>query len=147
MNTEGLCDNLTIDVTETTGFALLGVMKSTSPVDCNVAFASVEARGALHTATGGDTTELKEAIKHGTIVADIELALLFHEGVHVVWSDLLEKVDVLIRVKLGHFMFCGWFCSLNARISKCKFRQARSSEMTDAGRGERAMSCGTTRCR
>ena len=120
MNIGGLCGNLTIDVTETTGFALLGVMKSTSPVDCDVAFASVEARSALHAATGGDTTKLEEAIEDWAIVADVELALLFHEGVHVVWRDLLEKVDILVCMKLGHFMLCSWFGSLNARISKCK---------------------------
>lgn len=119
MNTGEEGKNLTIDVAETTGFTLLGVMKSTSPVDCDVAFASVEARSALHAATGGDTTELEEAIEDGTIIADVEFALLFHEGVHVVWRDLLEKVDILVCMKLGHFMLCGWFCSLNARISKC----------------------------
>ena len=120
MNMGGLCDNLTIDVAEATGLALLGVMESTSPVDRDVAFASVEARSALHAATGGDTAELEEAIKDGTIVADIELALLFHEGVHIVGGDLLEKVDILVRMKLGHFMLCSWFSSLNARISRCK---------------------------
>lgn len=120
MNIGGLYDSLTIDVAETTGFALLGVMKSTSPVDRDVAFASVEARSTLHAATSGDTTELEEAIEDGAIVADVKLALLFHEGVHVVWRDLLEKVDILVRMKLGHFMLCGWLGSLHARISKCK---------------------------
>lgn len=119
MDRGGLCDNLTIDVAETTGLALLGVMESTSPVDCDVAFSSVEARSAFHAATSGDTTELEEAIKDGTIVADVELALLFHEGVHIVWSDLLEKVDILVRMKLGHLMLCSWFGSLYARVSQC----------------------------
>lgn len=120
MNIGVLCDNLTIDVAETTGFALLGVMESTSPVDCDVAFASVEARSALHAPTSRDTTELEEAIKDGAIVADVEFALLFHEGVHIVWRDLLEKVDILVGMKLGHFMLCSWFGSLNAHISKYK---------------------------
>ena len=115
-----LCDNLTINVAETTGFALLGVMESTSPVDCDVAFASVEARSALHAATSRDTTKLEEAIEDGTIIADVEFALLFHEGVHIVWRDLLEKVDILVGMKLCHFMLCSRFSSLNARISKCK---------------------------
>jgi len=49
----------TIDVTETTGFALLCVMKTTSPIHSNVAFASVQSRSTFHTATSADTAELE----------------------------------------------------------------------------------------
>lgn len=93
-------------------------MKTTCPIDRNVAFATVEACSTLHTATSRDTTELEEAIKHRTIVTDIELALLFHKGIHVVWRHLLEKVDILVGMELGHLMLCRWFGSLKTRINK-----------------------------
>ena len=93
-------------------------MKTACPVDSDVAFASVEACRTLHAATSRDTTEFEESIKHRAIVADVELALLFHEGVHIVWRYLLEKVNVLVGMKLGHFMLRRRFGSLKERISK-----------------------------
>lgn len=50
---------LTIYITKAASFALFGVMKATSPIDGYVAFLSVEARGALHTAARTDATELE----------------------------------------------------------------------------------------
>lgn len=87
-------------------------MKSTGPVDGNVAFAPVEASCPLHTATSADPTEVKQTIEHWTIITNVVLALLLGEIVHVVRSNLLEKVDVLISVELGHFVASGWFCAL-----------------------------------
>lgn len=102
----------TVDVTETTGFALLGVVEATSPVDGDVALLAVEAGGALHAATGADATEFEEAVKDGTVVSDVVFALLLLIGVHVVGCDLLQEVDVLVRVELGHFTPSRRLCAL-----------------------------------
>lgn len=100
-------DALTIDVAEATGFALLGVMQATSPVNCDVALLAVEAGGALHAASSADAAELEEAVKYGTVISDVVFALLLLVGVHVVGGDFLQEIDVLVRVELGHFTSSG----------------------------------------
>lgn len=92
----------TVDVTETTSLTLLCVMQTASPIHGNVTLASIEARGTFHAPTSAYAAELKQAIEHRTIVSDIVFALLFRVRVHVVWGDPLEKVDVLVGVKLRH---------------------------------------------
>lgn len=79
----------TIHVAKTASFRLLGVMKSSGPIDCDIALLAIQARGSLHTATGADAAKLKEAIKDGTVIADIVLALLAHVAIHIVWGNLL----------------------------------------------------------
>ncbi len=105
---------LTIDVTEATCLALLRMMKSTSPVDCDIAFATVETSSTLHASTSTNTTELEESVKDRAIVTNIVLPLLLCERVHVVWCHFLEEVDVLVSVELGHFMTGGGFGALQA---------------------------------
>lgn len=102
----------TVDVAETTCFTLLRMMKSTGPVDGDIAFAPVQAGCPLHTTTSTDAAEVKKSIEDWTIIADVVFSLLFGEVVHIVRCDLLEEVDVLIRVELGHFMAGSWFCAL-----------------------------------
>lgn len=107
----GGCER-TIDVAEATGFALLGMVKASSPVDRNVALLTVQARGALHAATSTDAAELEETIKDGTVVADVVLDLLLLVAVHVVGGDALKEVDVLVGVELGHLAASGGLCAL-----------------------------------
>ena len=104
---------LTINITETACLALLGVMKTSSPVDGNVAFAAVQTSCPLHASTSADATELEKSVEDRAIVTDIVFALLFCESIHVVRSDFLEEVNVLVRVELGHFMTGSWFCALS----------------------------------
>lgn len=80
---------LTIDITETTSFALLCVMETTSPVDSDVALLSIQSGGTFHTTTSADTAKLEQAVEHGTIVTDVVFALLAHVTVHVVGGDFL----------------------------------------------------------
>ena len=75
---------LTIDVAESTSFALLRVVKATSPIYSNIALAAVEPGGALHTATGANTAKLKETIEYRTVITDVVLALLLRICVHIV---------------------------------------------------------------
>jgi hypothetical protein len=106
---------LTIDVAETASFALFGVVKTSSPINRNVALLSVQSRGTLHTSSSTDTAKLKKAVKNGTIISNIVFALLSHEAIHVVRRDLLEEIDVVVRVKLCHFTSSGGFCALRSR--------------------------------
>jgi hypothetical protein len=103
---------LTIDVAETTSFALLRVMQATRPVDCNIALSSVQTRSTLHSASSADTAELKQAVEDWTIVSNVVFALLLGEVIHVVWRDLVQKLNVLVRVELRHFVLGGWFGAL-----------------------------------
>ena len=79
-------------------------MKTSSPIDCDVAFATVQTRSTLHATTRADTTELEESVEYRTIITNVVFPLLLGERVHVVWCYLLEKVDVLVGMKLGHLM-------------------------------------------
>lgn len=102
----------TVNVAEATCFTLLGMVKSTGPIDGDVAFAPVQAGCSLHTTTSTDAAEVKKSIEDWTIIADVVFTLLLGEVVHIVRCDLLQEVDVLIRVELGHFMAGSWFCAL-----------------------------------
>ena len=102
----------TVDIAEATGFTFLSVVKTTSPIDGDVALLSVESRSTLHTTTRTDTAKLEEAIEHGTIISDVVFSLLPHETVHIVWCDFLQEIDVVVRVKLGHFASCRRFRAL-----------------------------------
>jgi hypothetical protein len=88
-------------------------MQTSCPVDSNVAFASVEACGTFHCSTCADPTELEQTIEDRAIVSDIVLALLASKVLHVVWGNFVEKVDVLVRVELRHFVLRGWFGALS----------------------------------
>jgi len=105
----------TVDVAETTCFTLFGVMKSSGPVDGDVAFAPVETSCPLHTTTSADTAKVKQPVEDWAIITDIVLSLLLGEVVHIVWSDFLEEVDILVRVELGHFMASSRFRALATR--------------------------------
>ena len=91
------------------------MVETSSPVNGDVAFAAIQTSSSLHTTTSADATELEKSVEHRAIVADIVFTLLFRERVHIVWRDLLKKVDVLICVELGHFMTGGRFCALEPR--------------------------------
>jgi hypothetical protein len=78
-------------------------MQATSPVDGDVAFATVQTSSTFHTATSTDSTEFKEAVKDWAIITDIVLALLFAVRLHVVGCDFLKELDVLVGVELSHF--------------------------------------------
>jgi hypothetical protein len=90
-------------------------MQAAGPVDGDVALAAVQTRCALHGAAGADAAELEQAVEHGTVVADVVLALLLGVLVHVVRGDLVQKVDVLVRVKLRHLVFGGRLCALKIK--------------------------------
>jgi hypothetical protein len=98
---------ITIDIAETACFALLGMMKTSSPIDCYVAFATIETGSTLHASTRANTAELEESIEDRTIITNVIFALLLSERVHVVGRDLLKEVDVLVGVELSHLMACG----------------------------------------
>ena len=109
---------LTIHIAETTCLTLLGVMKTTSPVDCYVAFASVQTGGAFHASTCADSAKLEEPVKDRAIISNVVFTLLLSKRVHIIWCYLLKEVDVLVSMELGHLMAGGRLGTLQA-ISRC----------------------------
>jgi hypothetical protein len=97
----------TVDVAKARSLALLGVVKASSPVDGDLALLAVQTGGSLHAAASADGAELEEAVKDRAIIADIVLVLLSGVGLHVVRRDLLQELDVLVRVELRHFELGG----------------------------------------
>ena len=95
---------LTVDVAKATGLAFFGVVEAAGPIHSDVAFLSIQSGCSFHASTSADTTELEETIKDRTVIAHVEAALLFGMVLHVVWGYLLEKIDIFVGVKLGHFV-------------------------------------------
>lgn len=102
----------TVKVAKSGCFALFGVMKTTSPIDGDVALSAVQSSRSLHTSTTGDTAELKESIKHRTIISNVILSLLLGELIHIVGSNFGQEINVLVRVELTHLLLCCRFCTL-----------------------------------
>jgi hypothetical protein len=107
---------LTIDVAEATCFALLCVVETASPVHGDVALAAVQPCGTLHAASSADTAELEQTVKDRAVIADVVFALLFAEVVHVVGSDALEEIDVLVGVELGHLVLGSRFGAVDFQV-------------------------------
>jgi hypothetical protein len=97
-------------------------MKTSSPVDGDVAFATVQTSCPLHASTSANTAELKKTVEDRAIITDIVLSLLLCESIHVVGSDFLEEVNVFVSVELGHFMTGSWFCALSKSQPKIMAR-------------------------
>lgn len=88
------------------------MVKTTSPVDCNITFVAVQSCGAFHTASSADSAELEKTVEHGAIVSNIVSALFLREMVHVVGCDLGQEVDIFVGVELGHLVLGGRFRTL-----------------------------------
>lgn len=91
-------------------------MQTASPVDSNVALFAIQPRSALHAATSADAAELEETVKDRAVVPDIVLVLLFLVIVHVVGGDLLQELDILVRMKLSHLILGRRFSALLIRV-------------------------------
>jgi hypothetical protein len=91
-------------------------MQTASPVDSNVAFAAVQPCGALHATSSADATELEQAVEDRAIVANVILALLFAEVVHVVGCDALQEIDIFVGVELGHLVLGGGLCAVDLQV-------------------------------
>src|SRR5437763_16851784 len=87
-------------------------MKTSCPIYGDIALAAVEPSRTLHAASTGDAAEFEQAIKHGAIVADVILGLLFLKAIHIIWRDLVQEIDVVVRMKLAHLFPSGRFRSL-----------------------------------
>jgi hypothetical protein len=130
---------LTINVAEATCLALLGVVKTSSPVDGDVAFTTVQSGGTFHATTSADTAELEKSVKNRTIITHIIFSLLFCERVHVIRSNLLQEIDVLVSMELGHLVLGSWFCALkddqfsfnrsDQREIAAEFRSSQEADM------------------
>lgn len=99
-------DNV-VDITEAGSFGLLGVVKSTGPVDGNIGGLLVQFDGRGHGSAPGELTELVKSIKHGAILAHVEPLHLFVVLAHVIGSDGAEETNVLVGMKFGHLLLSG----------------------------------------
>lgn len=87
-------------------------MKTTCPVDSNVTFAAIQPCSTFHTATCTDAAKFKKTVEDWAVVTHVETALLFLVRLHIVWCHFLEKIDVFIRMKLGHLKIGSRFGAL-----------------------------------
>lgn len=92
-------DNV-IDVAETAGLGFLRMVQTTGPIDRNVCLVVVETHCTAHAASSADLTVLVQAIEHGAVLPDVEPRQLRAVLLHIVRSDLLEEVDVVIGMEL-----------------------------------------------
>jgi hypothetical protein len=123
----------TVHVAETASLALLGMVKASGPVDSSVALVTIETGGTLHATTSADSTEIEEAVEDRAVIANVEFALLLLVGIHIVRRDLLEEVDVLVGMELGHLALGSRFGTLSHPPGqRCK--DQASSRVSEAQR-------------
>lgn len=99
----------TVDIAESTSFALLCVMQPARPVDSNIALLPIQPSRTLHTASCAYAAELEQSVKHRTVVSYVVSALLLRVRVHIVGCHFLQELDVLVSVKLCHLELGRWF--------------------------------------
>ena len=109
-------ENNVVDIAKAACFALFGVMQTAGPIDCYVSFSTIQTGSPFHAPTGANRTEFEKSVKDRTVISNIEFGLLFRVGVHVVWCDLLQKLDIFVGVELCHFEFRGWLCAVDLHL-------------------------------
>jgi hypothetical protein len=81
------CQYDIIDVTKSTGLTLLGMMKSSTPIDSNIALSLRQLDGTIQRGTSREGTEFQNPIKDWTIgiFASVESLHLRMVGSQIVW--------------------------------------------------------------
>ena len=81
------CQDNIIDVTKSTGFTFFGMMKSSTPVDGNIALSLCQLNGPIQRGTGGEGAEFQNSIKDGTIgiFPSVESLHLCVVGSQIIW--------------------------------------------------------------
>lgn len=92
-------------------------MKPTGPVNGDVALAAIQTSGALHTATSADPAKLEESVENRAIVSHVEPTLFLGIAIHVVGSDFLQEINVLVGVKLRHLTVGSGLRALCGRLA------------------------------
>lgn len=88
------------------------MMETAGPIHSDIALLSIQPGRSLHASACTDATEFEKAIEDGAIIPDVEPTLLSCVVLHIVWGDFLQKIHILVCVKLGHFMIRGRFGAL-----------------------------------
>ena len=103
MNLEELknAEHNIIDIAESRGLGLLGVMEPTGPVDSDVGVLAIELNGGADWAAGGGLAETEEAVKYGAVLADVEaLEVTGVDGIgEGLGGDGGEEADVVVGVE------------------------------------------------
>jgi len=87
-------------------------MEAACPVHGNVTLLAIQPGSPLHGGTRANAAKLKEAVNDGAVVPDVVFSLLFLVRIHIIGSDLLEEIDVLVSMELRHLHLGGRFCAL-----------------------------------
>jgi hypothetical protein len=88
-----------IDVAEARGLPLFGMMKTSGPVDGDVARVVVELHRSIDGGARVASAEVVEALEDGTVAALIEVIKTFRDAWFVRGRDFLEKFDVFLGVE------------------------------------------------
>lgn len=96
--------NNVVDVAESRGLRLLRMMESTGPINSDVSIGAVKFDGGADGAAGGGLAEVKQAVKDGAILADVEALEMAGEGgvSESVRRDRSEKVNVVIGMEAAN---------------------------------------------
>ena len=110
------CQNNVIDVAEPTRFGLLGMVKASRPVDCNVCLFVVQFQHTPNRATRGELAVLPEPIKHRAVFSHVEPLHLPQKILLVFWGNPPQEMDVVIRVELCHLLLIGRMRSVDLHL-------------------------------
>ena len=90
-----------IDVAKPRSLRLLGMVEPTGPVESDIGIATVELDGGADGPAGGGLTESEQAVKHGTVLADVKPLEMAREGVvgERLGGDGGEEFDVVVGVE------------------------------------------------
>lgn len=96
--------NNVVDVTESRGFGLLGVVEAAGPIDGDVSVTAVEFDGGADGPSSGSLAEVEEAVEDRAVLADVEAFELAREGDvrKGLGGDGREEVDVVVGVKAAN---------------------------------------------
>mmetsp|Transcript_42954 Transcript_42954/g.124216 ORF Transcript_42954/g.124216 Transcript_42954/m.124216 type:complete len:207 (+) Transcript_42954:804-1424(+) len=95
-------ENAIVDVTESRSLSFLSVVQTSGPVDDNVHSAIVQTGCTADRPRGVELTKLEKPIKNRAILSHIKSLKLTDVVLHVIWSDHLEKIDIVVAVKSRH---------------------------------------------
>ena len=95
-----------VDVAESAGFALFGMVQPAGPIDGDIGLAGCQFASCVEGGASVVGAVVEEAVENGTVVAHVEgvvaLAVLL---VRIRWLDCSEEFNVFLFVEGGQFRF------------------------------------------
>uniref|UniRef100_A0A0R3SHC7 DDE Tnp4 domain-containing protein n=1 Tax=Hymenolepis diminuta TaxID=6216 RepID=A0A0R3SHC7_HYMDI len=99
-----------INIAESRSLKLLGVMKTTSPINSDVCISIVKISCTHKRSTGIEGTEVVNAIKYGTIFTNvISKQLVFWKFRDIRGFDITKELHIFDSMKSHHILHaCSW---------------------------------------